>query len=276
MSDYVIAFDASGQPYLAHAFWNRKNQNGTKKDHKYYEKIKEGLKTRYFYSKQEWDAYQRNRSATAPSRNATATKASTSGTRSITGGKGEDRIQTGTNTSPAGRPAGHSRKVTGAAKEGSVYRRGDGLGSSAPVTGGTGFVPKTKKDKELAEAVESLADYKKKQADAKLSRRNYVQNMKEYAGSLGYATLGVLAGDKHFTSQARYVAANSKRDMKASHEAASKLTKEQIKAAQKFLKELGDYAVEAIKESGKEQADKIVRQSKDALVADLDKYFHTK
>lgn len=269
MSDYVIAFDASGQPYLAHAFWNRKNQNGTKKDHKYYEKIKEGPKTRYFYSKQEWDAYQRNRSTTSATRNAAPS------TRSVTGGKGEDKVRTGTNTSPASRPAGHSRrKATGEAK--SLYRRGDGLGSSAPVTGGTGFVPKTKKDKELVEAVESLADYKKKQADAKLSRRNYVQNMKEYAGSLGYATLGVLAGDKHFTSQARYVAANSKRDMKASHEAASKLTKEQIKAAQKFLKELGDYAVEAIKESGKEQADKIVRQSKDAFVADLDKYFGKK
>ena len=92
MSDYILSFDESGQPYISHAFFRRQNQNGSKKDHKYYEKLKNGLKTRYFYSKQEWDAYQRNRSAS-------------------------------TITTPDGRPAGHSKKVTGKAKEGSIYKR---------------------------------------------------------------------------------------------------------------------------------------------------------
>ena len=61
MNDYVVLFDSDAQPYIVHAFWNRKN-NGIKKDHKYYAKIKNGLKTRYFYTKQEWDAFQRKAS----------------------------------------------------------------------------------------------------------------------------------------------------------------------------------------------------------------------
>lgn len=68
MNDYIIAFDENGSPYIAHAFWNRKNQNGSKRDFKYYQKIKEGLKTRYFYSKAEWDAYQKNRNANSETR----------------------------------------------------------------------------------------------------------------------------------------------------------------------------------------------------------------
>ena len=63
MNDYILAFDDNGSPYIAHAFWNRKNQNGSKRDFKYFQKIKEGLKTRYFYSKEEWDAYQRNKNS---------------------------------------------------------------------------------------------------------------------------------------------------------------------------------------------------------------------
>ena len=59
MNDYVIAFDASGQPYISHAFWNR-NKGGQKKEHKYIQRIKDknGL-WRYFYDQAEWDAYVR-------------------------------------------------------------------------------------------------------------------------------------------------------------------------------------------------------------------------
>lgn len=57
MNDYVIAFDASGQPYISHAFWNR-NKGGQKKEHKYIQRIKDknGL-WRYFYDEEEWQAY---------------------------------------------------------------------------------------------------------------------------------------------------------------------------------------------------------------------------
>lgn len=57
MNDYVIAFDANGQPYISHAFWNR-NKGGQKKEHKYIQRIKDknGL-WRYFYDEEEWQAY---------------------------------------------------------------------------------------------------------------------------------------------------------------------------------------------------------------------------
>ena len=117
MSDYIVTFDQNGSPTIVHSF-------------KYFQKIKNGLKTRYFYSKAEWDAYQRNLSG---------------GTRST------DKVQTRTNPSPSNRPAGHAKNKTGEAKPGSVYKRGEGLNSSTPVTGSTGYVTKTKKEKEYAE-----------------------------------------------------------------------------------------------------------------------------
>lgn len=49
--------DENGQPYIAHAFWNKKGQ--TKKNHKYIAKIGEGVKARYFYTQQELDAYKK-------------------------------------------------------------------------------------------------------------------------------------------------------------------------------------------------------------------------
>ena len=159
MANYVITFDENGQPIISHAFWNRQNQNGTKKDHKYYEKIKNGLKARYFYSKQEWDAFQRNRS-TAPS-----TRSTTPSTSSISEGKGTDKGRTGTNASPVTRPAGHRRR-TGSGEAKSVYRRGEGLGSSTPATGGTGNVPKMKKEQIRAE-FQKHKDFKSISADAK-------------------------------------------------------------------------------------------------------------
>ena len=57
MSDYILAFDESGQPYISHAFWNRK-KGGQKKDHKYIQRVKgkNGL-WRYFYDEAEWQAY---------------------------------------------------------------------------------------------------------------------------------------------------------------------------------------------------------------------------
>lgn len=58
MSEYYIAFDYDGQPYIVHGLFNRKGWQ--KKNHKYYQKIIDGLKTRYFYSKEEWDAYNKS------------------------------------------------------------------------------------------------------------------------------------------------------------------------------------------------------------------------
>lgn len=55
MSEYYISFDQNGQPYIVHGIFKKKGWE--KKDHKYYQKIKDGLKVRYFYSKEEWDAY---------------------------------------------------------------------------------------------------------------------------------------------------------------------------------------------------------------------------
>lgn len=54
MNDYLISFDSSGQPFIAHAWGRRQNT-------KYIARISDGKGGfRYFYSQREWDAY-RNR-----------------------------------------------------------------------------------------------------------------------------------------------------------------------------------------------------------------------
>lgn len=48
-NDYVIAINENGEPYIAHAFEN----------HKYFQKIRDGIRTRYFYTREQLDAYLR-------------------------------------------------------------------------------------------------------------------------------------------------------------------------------------------------------------------------
>ena len=73
--DYIILYDENGEPYLEHAWlgnaWQKTKSGASRavsavggaasnvrqKGAKYYDKIKEGAKTRYFYSKAELDAY---------------------------------------------------------------------------------------------------------------------------------------------------------------------------------------------------------------------------
>lgn len=56
-NDRIVVFDENGQPFIAHAWFNRKGS--TKKDHKYLMKIGEGAKARYLYTQQEVQAYLR-------------------------------------------------------------------------------------------------------------------------------------------------------------------------------------------------------------------------
>lgn len=243
MSDYIMSFDESGQPYISHAFFRRQNQNGSKKDHKYYEKLKNGLKTRYFYSKQEWDAYQRNRS-------------------------------TGAVTTPDGRPVGHAKKITGEVKEGSVYKRGDGLNSSTPATGGTGFAPKNQKEREYAEAVEALADYKKKQVETKRARKAKKDNFKEYMKNVGLQALAMHVGAFEAVPPIKFEKANTKRDLNASSEAVKKAKREQREAAKTFLKETGEFAQIVLKEvtdEKKEQVSSFLKKYKNTLMKNLNK-----
>ena len=53
-SDYYIAFDYSGEPYIAHAW----GQRGPNQSHKYIARIGEGPKARYFYTPEELRAFQ--------------------------------------------------------------------------------------------------------------------------------------------------------------------------------------------------------------------------
>ena len=263
MSDYVMSFDESGQPYISHAFFRRQNQNGSKKDHKYYEKLKNGLKTRYFYSKQEWDAYQRNRSAGTRSSDAAVQK-------SMQAAKPES-------TKPSGnRPTGHAKQETGKVKKGTVYKRGDGLNSSTPATGGTGFAPKNQKEREYAEAVEALADYKKKQVETKRAKKARRDNFKEYMKDVGLQALATYIGAFEAVPPIKFNKANAKRDLNASSEAIKKAKQEQREAAKKFFKETGDFAQIALKEvtdEKKEQVSNFIKKYKNALISDLDKYF---
>ncbi len=48
-NDYIVSVDEAGQPYIAHAFGN----------HKYYQKIFNGPKALYFYSKEQFENYLR-------------------------------------------------------------------------------------------------------------------------------------------------------------------------------------------------------------------------
>lgn len=52
-NNYVILVDENGQPYIVHSIFG----DARKKGSKYIERIKEGAKTRYFYTKSELDAY---------------------------------------------------------------------------------------------------------------------------------------------------------------------------------------------------------------------------
>lgn len=56
---YVILVDENGQPYIAHSIFGDARKKGTK----YIERIKEGAKTRYFYTKAELDAYRNKQQA---------------------------------------------------------------------------------------------------------------------------------------------------------------------------------------------------------------------
>ena len=248
---YYIGIDTTGRPYISHAYAKPTYSTGTslvaprenreaRQNHKYYTKLENNLKTRYFYSKQEWDAYQRNRGSGSETRSA--------------GSGGSTR----STASTFNRPTSHQRNITGEAKPGSVYRRGEGLGQNTPATGGTGYVPKTKKEKEYAEAIDSLSDYKKKQAESKVARQRLKENLSETAA---ISLLKLNPSYRGARREIAYASKNSARDTKASLNESVKVTGEQMKAAGKFLKEFGDYTLEAVKDSGKDKlksvADKI-------------------
>lgn len=63
MNDYIIQVDENGQPYIAHAFWNRKGQ--ARESHKYIARVERGKgRWRYFYTQQEWDAFNKLKGGT--------------------------------------------------------------------------------------------------------------------------------------------------------------------------------------------------------------------
>lgn len=52
-NDYIITVDENGQPYIAHAFGG----------HKYFQKILNGPKAIYFYTREQFENYLRRRQA---------------------------------------------------------------------------------------------------------------------------------------------------------------------------------------------------------------------
>ncbi len=58
-NNYVILVDENGHPFIAHGIFGDARKQGTK----YIERIKEGAKTRYFYTKAELDAYRNKQQA---------------------------------------------------------------------------------------------------------------------------------------------------------------------------------------------------------------------
>ena len=91
-NDYVVAVDENGEPFIAHAFDN----------HKYFQKIREGFKTRYFYTREQLEAYLRR----------------LRGQRLMRRQKKQS-----TENWQSNRPTSHKKNVTGSAKPGWSRRR---------------------------------------------------------------------------------------------------------------------------------------------------------
>jgi hypothetical protein len=60
-NEYYVAIDSNGEPYIAHALFGRNsggsNSRGSHQNVKYLEKIKDGARTRYFYTQDELRAF---------------------------------------------------------------------------------------------------------------------------------------------------------------------------------------------------------------------------
>lgn len=63
-NEYYVAIDSNGEPYIEHAIFGRNsggsNSRGSRQNVKYLEKIKDGARTRYFYTQDELQAYYDN------------------------------------------------------------------------------------------------------------------------------------------------------------------------------------------------------------------------
>lgn len=90
--DYIIAVDETGQPFIAHAFGN----------HKYFQKIRDGVRTRYFYTREQLDAYLRRLRGIRLMR--------------------RQKMQP-TENWQSNRPTSHQKNITGSAKAGWSKRR---------------------------------------------------------------------------------------------------------------------------------------------------------
>lgn len=90
--DYIIAVDENGTPYIAHAFGN----------HKYFQKIRDGFKTRYFYTREQLEGYLRR----------------LRGVRLM-----RKQKQNPNNNWQNNRPTSHKKNITGAATAGWSKRR---------------------------------------------------------------------------------------------------------------------------------------------------------
>ena len=76
-NDYIIAVDENGQPYIAHAY-NLTNMKY--RQVKYLLKLKDGKRTRYFYTQDEIDAYYRKKKKQKERKRPTSHKKNVAGT----------------------------------------------------------------------------------------------------------------------------------------------------------------------------------------------------
>ena len=234
MATYIISFDENHQPYISHAFvaGGGGAGRGVRQNHKYLLKIGEGRLARYFYTPAEVAAYKRELQNT--------TKSTAQANQNVH-----------TNLKPS-----REKNVTGTAKPGSIYRRGDGLN-------------KTKKEKEFNEAVDALKDYKFKQTEREAAnnrlkenaanmmvlltaRRNLAKNRAAFEEAYGPDISKMLDAGL----------AEISRDTKNSAKATIKATGSQIKSGGKFLKETGDFAVEAAKDAADKKKDEVTTNLK--------------
>lgn len=184
-NDYIITVDENGEPYIAH--WFGLGHRNPPKNHKYVAKIETPRGLRYFYTNADLKAYYFNQRVKNKIKGLFSRKKNKSQSQSQSKSQSKSKSssqsssqqssvtvdhETNTETSASkNRPSSHKKNVTGSAKKGSIYKRGEGLGmtSDSPIHGSF------RQDGKIGSNKDSRADssvYYSKREDEATIRKN--------------------------------------------------------------------------------------------------------
>lgn len=171
--DYIITVDENGEPYIAH--WFGLGHRNPPKNHKYVAKIETPRGLRYFYTNADLKAYYFNqmvknkiKGSFSRKKNQSQSQSQSSSQQSTATVDHEINTETSANKN---RPSSHKKNVTGVAKKGSIYKRGEGLGmtSDSPIHGSFRQDSKTGSNKDPK--ADSSAYYAKREDEASIRKK---------------------------------------------------------------------------------------------------------